>query len=225
MDDVKQSAGTSTQRRYNSPLRDQGARETRRRIIDAARDSFLAVGFARTSIADVAAVAGVARPTVLTVFGSKARLLRAVVDIAMAGNDAPVPVAEQPWFQPVWEATSGADCLNAYAHVCSLIGRRSADVIELVRRASDEGDEALQQWETLQANRRLGAVTIARRVRDLGHLAPGLSLARASDLVWMYNDSAHYRALVQDSGWSEKAFERWLSQQLCHTLLASAAAG
>lgn len=213
---------SSSQRRYHSPQRDDSARETRARIVTAAHALFLERGFASTSVAHIAAAAGVARPTVLTVFGTKAQLLRTVVDVAMAGNDEPVPVPRQRWFQPVWQATTAADCLDAYAHACLLICRRSAAVIELVRRASDEGEEIREQWSQLQANRRTGAGSIAARVRELGGLAPGLTLPRATDRIWMMNDPAHYTALVGDCGWSERAFESWLSAELHHAVLAPA---
>lgn len=209
------------QRSYNSPQRDESARETRARIVTAAHSLFLQHGFASTSVRDIAAAAGVARPTVLTVFGTKARLLRSVVDVAMAGNDEPVPVPLQPWFQPVWQATDAGDCLDAYAHVVVLISRRSAGVIELVRRASDEGEEIRDQWAQLQANRRIGARSIAVRVRELGGLAPGLTLPRATDRIWVNNDPSLYTALVGDCGWSESAFEGWLSTQLRQGVLAT----
>ena len=221
---VKKSGSEVAQRRYHSPLRDENARETRARILSAARGLFLGDGYATTSINDIATAAGVARPTVLTVFGTKAQLLRAVVDVAMAGNDRPVPVPQQPWFQPVWKARSGRECLEAYAHVCVLIGRRSAAVIELVRRASDEGDEIREQWDELQANRLTGARSIAARVHELGDLAPGLTVSRAGDRIWMANDSAHYLALVGDRGWSERAFETWLAEQMRATALGTSSA-
>ncbi len=212
---------SGTQRSYHSPQRDESARATRARIVTAAHSLFLEHGFASTSVADIAAASGVARPTVLTVFGTKARLLRTVVDVAMAGNDEPVPVPLQPWFQPVWQATTAGGCLDAYAHVCLLISRRSASVIELVRRASDEGEEIRDQWEQLQANRRTGARIFAARVRDVGVLAPGHTLPRPPDGLGLANDSSLYTALVSDCGWSERAFEGWLSTQLRQAVLAT----
>lgn len=183
------------------------------------RGLFLDKGFGSTSIHDIAAAAGVARPTVLTVFGTKAQLLRAVVDVAMAGDDRPVPVAQHAWFRPVWLATTGGSCLDAYAHACMLIGRRSASVIELVRQASDEGDDVRAQWRELQNNRLAGARTIADRVADLGDLAAGLTRPRAADRIWVANDSAHFLALVRDRGWSERAYEDWLATNLRHAVL------
>lgn len=208
-----------TTRTYRSPVRDEAARETRRRILEAAHGLFLEHGYARVSITDIASAAGVARPTVLSVFGSKAGLLHVVVDVAMAGTDAPIPVGEQPWFQPVWAATDIPGLADAYAHVCLLIWRRSAGVIELVRRASDEGDELATLWDQLQRNRRHGAGTVAVRARELGPLRPGLTVRRAGDELFMLNDSAHYLALVVDLGWSEKAAERWVAAGMRHTLL------
>ena len=218
MSDVNELPDRPT-RIYRSAVRDESARETRRRILDAAHELFLERGYARCSITDIASAAGVARPTVLSVFGSKAGLLHAVVDVAMAGTDAPIPVPEQPWFQPVWAASDVPALLDAYAHVCVLIGRRSAGVIELVRRASDEGDELAALWDELQRNRRHGAGTIASRARELEGLRPGLTVRRAGDELFLLNDSAHYLALVTELGWSEKAFERWLASAMHHSIL------
>jgi AcrR family transcriptional regulator len=219
VNEVKESPTRATTRRYHSPLREEAARLTRRRIVEAAHGLFLQRGFARCSIGDIASAAGVARPTVLTVFGTKAALLHAVVDVAMAGDDGPLPVAEQPWFQPVWRATTPGGCLDAYARVCTLIGRRSAGVIELVRRATDESTEISELWDRLQANRRLGAGMIVGRTRDLGGAAPGLSVSRATDQLFVYNDTTHYLTLVTGRGWSERAFERWLAADMRHALL------
>ena len=44
-------------------------------------------GYLATSIEDIAAEAGVARPTVFTAVGPKATILRLVVDHALAGDD------------------------------------------------------------------------------------------------------------------------------------------
>ena len=45
----------------------------------------------------IAAAAGVAVPTVELGFGTKARLLKAAIDVAIAGDDEPVPVLDRAW--------------------------------------------------------------------------------------------------------------------------------
>src|SRR5215813_813576 len=124
-------------RRYQSAAREAAARRTRQAIVDAARALFLEKGYLSTSLVDIANAAGVARPTVFAAFGSKPALLRQVLDEALAGDDAPVPVADRPWFQPVWQATTGTAVLAAYADVCVIIARRASRLFEAVRRAAD----------------------------------------------------------------------------------------
>jgi AcrR family transcriptional regulator len=222
MGDVKGRVPDAARRAYNSPVRAERASRTRHQILVAAHELFLERGFARCAVADIALRADVARPTVLSVFDSKAALLRAVVDLAMAGDDEPVPIAERSWFRPVWAATSQEECLDAYSRACVRIGRQSADVIELARRAADESRENAEIWDELQRNRRFGAGTIAARVRELGPLPQGLTVRRATDLIFVLNDSGHYRTLVSESGWSERAFGVWLSDRMRFSVLGGA---
>jgi len=214
-EDVKKQ---TPRRQYRSAVREDAAQRTRRAIVAAAGDLFTANGYAATSLAEVAVAAGVARPTVFAAFGSKAALLRQVLDEALAGDDAPVPVAQRPWFQPVWQADSPTAVLDAYAGVCVLIAGRAARLFETVRRAADDSPEAAQLWQTLQDNRRAGAKMVLKHARTLGPLAPALSLARAIDILWLFNDPAHYTALVLDCGWTEDQFRRWLSDTIRQAL-------
>lgn len=202
----------SKRRAYRSDVRAEGARRTRRLIVAAATDLFCANGYARTSMAAVAKVAGVARPTVIAAFGSKPALLQVVLDQAMVGDDEPVPVAERPWFGPVWEATSAEDALDAYAQVCTVIGSRAARLFEVVRRASDTAPEVAALWARLQRNRRAGADMVVGHLATLGPLPRPRRVA--VDSLWVLNDAALYHALVLDCGWSDRRFTRWLGDQM-----------
>ncbi|MFY1696770.1 MULTISPECIES: TetR/AcrR family transcriptional regulator [unclassified Solwaraspora] len=209
-------------RRYRSAVREESARRTRRAVVAAARDLFTERGYAATSLADVAAVAGVARPTVFAAFGSKPALLRQVLDEALAGDDEPVAVADRPWYRPVRVATTQPAVLDAYAEVCRLIGGRAARMFETVRRATDDAPEAGEVWETLLRNRRIGAGTVAARLAELGPLRDGVDVQRATDVIWHFNDPAHYDSLVLHCGWDEQVFRDWLASQLKHALLPDA---
>ncbi len=198
-------------REYRSEVRAESARRTRQAIIAAADRLFVEVGYGATSFNLIAAEAGVSRPTVFAAFGSKAALLREVVDQALAGDDEAVPVSERPWFRPVWEAGTPGEVLDSYADVCLIIGRRAARLFETVRRAADHASEAADLWATLQTNRRAGAAMVVDRIRDLGDLAVDDRARAATDLLWILNDPGHYASLVLDCGWSEDAFRTWLS--------------
>jgi AcrR family transcriptional regulator len=219
MEDVK-SGGS--RRQYRSAVREEGARRTRQAIVGAATDLFVARGYAATSLADIAVAAGVARPTVFAAFGAKSALLKQVLDQALAGDDEPVPVAQRPWFRPVWEARTPSAVLDAYAEVCLIIARRAARLFETVRRAADDTADGAQHWRTLQDNRYAGAAMVAKRVAELGPLAPHLDSDTATDVLWIFNDPAHYASLVLTRGWTEDAFRTWLAAAMKHGLLASA---
>jgi AcrR family transcriptional regulator len=218
MSDVNSS---KPRRRYRSPVREESARRTRQAIIAAASELFVERGYVATSLADVATTAGVARPTVFAAFGSKPALLRQVLDQALAGDDAPVAVADRPWFKPVWDATTAGAVLDAYAEVCVVIARRAAHLFETVHRAADDAPEVAELWNALLNNRRAGAAMVIERIRALGHLASELDIETAIDTLWVFNDPAHYAALVVQRGWSEYAFRRWLADRMRNALLTN----
>lgn len=204
-------------RRYESRLRAEGAQRTRRAIVAAATDLFVERGYDATSLADIAAAAGVARPTVFAAFGSKPALLKQILDEALAGDDEPIPVAERPWFRPVWDAQTPDAVLAAYAKVVTLIGSRAAAMFEVVRRAGDPASDVRELWTTLLDNRRTGARMVVKTAAGRGRLR--VDEKAAIDVLWVFNDPALYDALVTRCGWSERRFEQWIADQMRHALV------
>lgn len=80
---------------YESPMPRERARQTRPAILLAAYALFLQCGYASTTVARVAAGAGVSVDTVYCVFGSMSGLLAAVMDVDVGGGDEPVAVLER----------------------------------------------------------------------------------------------------------------------------------
>jgi AcrR family transcriptional regulator len=215
VEDVKSSGP----RPYRSAVREEGARRTRRAIVEAAGKLFEQRGYRGTALTAVAAAAGVARPTVTSAFGSKPALLRDVVDEALAGDDDPVPVADRPWFRPIWEAQTHHDLLAAYAQVCTLIDARAARIFEVVRRAADESPHVAELWERTQRSRRAAAGIVVKQLQSLGPVPGWPGDDRAVDVVWLFNDPAHYDTLVVQCGWQEPDFTAWLAARMQEALL------
>ncbi|HYT76088.1 MAG TPA: helix-turn-helix domain-containing protein, partial [Vicinamibacterales bacterium] len=105
---------------YRSPLRDAQAKATRLRVIQSASRLFIERGYGATSIDEIAEAAGVGRATVFTAVGGKALLLRAAYDVALVGDDEPIPLPQRSWAQPVRLATTQAERLERYADVITL---------------------------------------------------------------------------------------------------------
>jgi len=83
-----------SKRRYELKVRARRQEETRRRITEAAVELHGSVGPARTTIKEVARLAGVRRMTVYNHFPSDAELLDACSSHWLAGNPPP---DHQPW--------------------------------------------------------------------------------------------------------------------------------
>src|ERR1700734_2931536 len=101
--------GGAAPRGYRSPRREMQARRARARIIAAATQRFLAHGYAGTTMRAVAQDAGVSLPTVELAFRTKARLLKAVIDVAIAGDDEQVTMLDRQWAARAESIVSPAD--------------------------------------------------------------------------------------------------------------------
>ena len=96
-------------RSYVSATRTKRAQKTRKRVIEAATRLFVQQGYATTTMRAIADEAGVSVPTVELLFGTKAQLLHVVIDVAVAGDDEPVPVLSRAWAADAQSARDLAD--------------------------------------------------------------------------------------------------------------------
>src|SRR4249920_1265589 len=90
-------------RRYDSPRRRQQASATRSDILAAAQRLFERQGYAATTMAAIAADAGVALKTVYVAFESKSGVLRAVWHLILRGDEDDVAVQDRRWYREVVE--------------------------------------------------------------------------------------------------------------------------
>jgi AcrR family transcriptional regulator len=211
---------TDVKRSYRSPRRQEQARQTRGAILAAARERFLERGYSATTIDEIAAAAGVSKPTVFTAAGNKAQLLKAVRDVAMAGDDDPVPVAQRPSVERARDAQTAEEALRlVVAHTVSLAGRY-ARIDEVLRGAAATGEPELAQlWEASEQQRRTGAGILLGIICGKGPLRPGLDPHRAEDILSIYMAPDLYLRLVHRLGWTAGDFQRWLEATLAWQLL------
>src|SRR4051794_32814364 len=103
--------GAERGRAYRSAVRQEQARATRRLVLAAASEVFAAQGYAGATVRAIAGAAGVSVPTVELLFGTKAGVLKAAIDVAIAGDDAPVAVLDRPWAERAGRAGSVEELL------------------------------------------------------------------------------------------------------------------
>ena len=132
-------------RRYDSTRRQAQARATRLRIIEAATDLFVTHGYAATSIAAIADAADVAPQTIYAAFGTKAGLLGAAVDVAMAGDDEPIAIIDRPDQQAVL-ATDDPAAYLAGGVGQVIVGEGEETLLALCRALLDDDPAARQRF-------------------------------------------------------------------------------
>ena len=206
-------------RRYVSELRDEQARRTRRAIVTAARELFLARGYAATTIDAIAEAAHVSRRTVFNAVGGKVALLKLALDWAIVGDDEPVALADRPAVQAIQAERDPRRVLDLWVDMVVDIAARVAPIGEVLYVAADSDPEAGELLAKEAQARMYGARAFAGHLASLGGLAEGVSEQQAADLCWAVNDGHLYSLLVTQRGWTPAALAQWLSGSLAVALL------
>ena len=205
-------------RAYRSHHRAAQARQTRRRVLDAATAVFLERGWSGATVRGVAIEAGVSVPTVEALFGTKARLLKAAIDVAIAGDDEPVPVLDRPWAAAASQADNAEDFISAVGDVLAAAQQRSAGLVLAVFEGAGRDHELAQLADQMIAQRAATAGWIVDRLRRLAPLRPGCSRAEAVDTVWLLMDPAVYDRLTRRPSWTPWRYGRWFASAALHLL-------
>ena len=205
-------------RRYDASRRRDQARETRARILGAARDRFLRDGYGPTTIAQIADDADVAPQTVAKHFGNKPGLVKALFDVALVGDDTATPLAERSGIVAIHEQPDPRLKLRMYAATLAEMLPRTAP-IQLLMRASGEA-ELLAVWTQVRAGRLAGMTTLARNLADGHHLRADVSVDDARDILWTYSSPDLYELLVVDRRWPVPRYADFLADATIDALLA-----
>lgn len=211
-------------RAYDSSGRQARAAEGRGRILSAAHDLFVARGFAGTTMADIATAAGVSAPTVYAT-GTKARLLKACVDRALAGDDEPVSVADRPLATWVYDTPDPHELLGRYAVMMGELAARAAPIYEVVTRAADAEPEIAELLADLERQRLRASTIVAEAVVNRGGLPAGRSVEEVRDTVWVCNAPELYVTLTRKRKWSTRRYVEWSRNALIQLLLCEPADG
>ena len=205
-------------RRYASQVRDEQARRTRRAIVTAAHDLFLAQGYAATTIDGIAEAAHASRRTVFNSVGGKVALLKLALDWAIVGDDEPIALADRPAIKAILAESDPRKALMLWVQTVS------------------DSPPAPAAWRSSHRRRqyRPGGRTAARRGErqpDVGRYrvhpvsrVPGRTgrrhdRATCRGTLLGAHDGHLYRQLVPQRSWSTADFNLWLADSLAAALL------
>jgi AcrR family transcriptional regulator len=212
-------------RPYYSPRRREQAAATRRDILEAAQRLFERQGYVATTMAAIAAEAGVALKTVYTAFETKGGVLRALWHLLLRGDEADVPVMERAWYRETLEEPDPERQLRLNARNARAVKSRIGAVLDVIRHAAPLEPELDALWERIQSDFYDNQRAIVASLDGRGALRPGLDVAGATDILWTLNHPDVWQLLVGRRQWTPEQWEQWFGDTACAQLLALGSAG
>jgi AcrR family transcriptional regulator len=199
-------------RAYHAPVREQQAAHTRERIADAAVVEFSAHGWAGTTVAAIAARAGVTPQAVYQTVGGKPALLIRAVETAVAGSADDVMLADRPSFAAAYQpGLTRAQRIRAYTAATATAYERAATLF-LVLQDAARSDPDAATMAAAGAHRRLAETRrLATLLRPDGDKS---SIAALTDAIWVLAGPAVYADLVHQRQWTADRYRTFLEAML-----------
>ena len=211
MDRVKPST-------HSEPSGRRRARATRSRITKAASRLFGERGYSGTTMADIAAAAGVAVQTVYFVFHTKTEVLDSAYSLAVMGEDEPAVPQDQAWYRQALAEPDVSVALQLVVDGLSEILRRVAPLDFAVRTAAAADPDASAFLASNEAMRAGGYREIVGLLSRKCPLRENIAEARATDVLLFLASPGAYRALVIERGWTHGEWVAWTSGALAEQL-------
>ena len=199
-------------------------RETRRRLLAAAKAEFAELGYAAATVIRIAERADVSVQTLYSNWGNKRNLLRAVMESSVTGDEDVPLVAGQPpaVITAALEPEDIADPRRLLAHLSRQYRRlaeRSAVGWQTYRDGAAVDPDIAADWQQLSDLRRVAFQALFARV-PAGALRPGLDNAAAADTAWAIASPDMHDLLVRQAGYGYDQLESWVRTTLSAALLA-----
>jgi AcrR family transcriptional regulator len=207
----------SLRRKYNSPLREDQARQTRSKVLEAAYRLFVDRGYAGTTIAAVAEAAKVSPETVYVAFAGKRGLLQGVIELAIAPEEDPAAQEDALWGELATLPTARERLAAMVDYSCAILARTAA-VHAVIRGAADKEAFAVALRERLMRDRLANQTERLRRYVG-SEIKRGLSASEAGQRYCALTSPDLYYLLTVELEWTAEQHRRWLSDLLATDLL------
>ena len=189
-------------------------------VIDAARQLFLEWGYGATTVESISDLAEVPPATVYRLFSSKHGILKALLDVSIAGDHEDVPMAERPQVRSLADRPEPHELLAGFVELTAQVNARVGPIYRILTSAAGTDPEASALLDQLNGQRQQGQRMIARSLARARALRPDVRERDAADLVHALMSPELYRLLVVDRGWKVDRYQAWLTTTLADQLLA-----
>ncbi|MBO8190323.1 helix-turn-helix transcriptional regulator [Streptomyces oryzae] len=175
--------------------------------MQTARDLFIARGYARVTMSEIARTAGTAVKTVYASVGTKVDLLHALIDSDMAGFQTTAALEQ------LGDASSLESAIALVARGARADYERAQSVIDLLYSAAASDDGAREAWQDVITRYRRALREAAEEIVRKGLVAPRFEVQGVADRLWFCFGLAAWRALVVDCKWTYDDAEKALRRQ------------
>jgi AcrR family transcriptional regulator len=193
-------------------------------VVEAARTLFLERGYGATTVEAISSRADVPPATVYRLFSSKPGILKALLDVSIAGDDEAVPLTERAPVRSALAHPDPAQKLTGLVRIAGQINGRTAPIYRILVSAAGSDPAAAAVLDELTSQRQQGQGRVARSLARTGALKPKLRERDAADVIHALVSPEVYLLLVVDRGWSADRYESWLTTTLVAQLLATSEA-
>jgi AcrR family transcriptional regulator len=189
-------------------------------MLSSARQLFVEQGYSATTIAAVARQANVSADLVYKSFGSKAGLLKAVLDAVVGGDEEDVALLDRSRPQAMRAERDPRRQLAMFAEGVTEQLERLRPVDDILRSAAAVDEAAAELRSDIQLRqRRLAMRTVVGWLASRGPLHPGVSEEEAAAVVWTLTSPEVHLMLRDIWGWTSERYSGWLRDTLIATLL------
>jgi len=206
-------------RRYDSVLRQEQARQTRARILDAAQTLFSERGYANTTMEAIAGGARVATDTVYATFRNKQGVLHALLDVRVAGDELPIGLLDREGPQAVRVDRSQARQIARFTEDVTGILERARPVDDIMRGAAAVDPDIAALRTRMQEGRYDNMRQLVSWLTANGPLRDGMSEEDAAAIAWAVASPEVHGLLRVGRGWTQERYREWLAATLTRTLL------
>src|SRR5262245_50224082 len=185
--------------------------ENEERIVRAAHELFVRDGYRATTLTAVADAAGVAHRTVYVRFGTKAALLKRVIDVALVGDLAPIDVVSREWYRTATTAPTLDTRITAFAAGSARLVASAADVIAVAREAEATEPVLASAAHAGRAATRDAIRMFWTRARDDGLLPTGCDVTWLADTTSVLAHADTYLLMRETLQMTPKLYQNWLA--------------
>lgn len=192
-------------------MREAALAATHGRIVDAAAELFSSEGYRSTTLAAIAARAGVSVPRV-NLSGSKPALLVEAYQ-RRAGTTPEQPISESPELQELMKLPAD-EALPAYAAWLSQVHAQSVGLWFALREAAATDPEAATAFEAVERSNDEACLSAVAWADGLGLLTGDVPTEERAATWAQVAGAEPFRHFVVERGWSAERYQQWVRRAI-----------